>query len=123
MSAPIEPRFSTIDTQTILHLKSQNPTMDDATYQYLHERWMRFSNDERAIEKEMFTANGFLPEFHKRRKDYVLKLRQQLRNLLPQPPPPLQHHITVWGTTPESVKVSYQKLDPTDEETDEKEKE
>ena len=75
---------------------------------------MGFSNDERAIEKDNFTVNGFLPEFHQRRKEYVLKLRRQLRNLLPQPPS--EGHITVWETTPESVKISYPKIEPSNDE-------
>lgn len=119
MSVLIESNLDTIDTETILTLESQNSTMEDETYQYLYKRWMTFSDDERAMEKETFTVNGFLPEFHRRRKAYDLKLTQQLRNLLP--PPPIDDHITVWQTTPTGVKISYQSIEPSNDETDEKE--
>ena len=50
---------------------------------------MGFSNDERLMKTERFTANGFLPEFHKRRRAH-----DQVSDLLP--PPPIEDHIAVW---------------------------
>ena len=83
MSASTGTRLNTIDTETTFTLGSQHSNIEEETYQSLYERWMGFSNIEREMEKEMFTANGFLPEFYNRRQAQHLRIRQELRTFSP----------------------------------------